>query len=94
MSDPLDRVVDPLLRKQLNQIRQGFGDTISAHLLQKQVQGFQSQRGIYKPAGSEHALWVRQTLRGVYPDEEPTYHPDGSWTYRVPTGKAGLGTPT
>jgi putative restriction endonuclease len=37
--------------------------------------------GIYKPARSEHALWIRQTKKGIYPDREPEFHPDGSWTY-------------
>jgi hypothetical protein len=46
--------------------------------------------GIYKPKGARHALWVRETLHGPYPDEEPTLLPDGSWTYRYsPEGRGG-----
>lgn len=82
MPDGLDRVVNPDLRRQLEHIRQLYGDVASSAVLQASVQGFQSQRGIYKPAGSEHALWIRQTKRGNYPDKDPQDHPDGSWTYR------------
>lgn len=90
MSDPLERVTDPRLRGQLFRIREAYGERLPAQELQKTVQGFQSQRGIYKPAGSDYALWVRQTLRGIYPDEEPTVHADGSWTYRYsPEGREG-----
>lgn len=90
MPDPLDRVVDPQLREQLSRIREAYGERLTAQDLQNSIQGFQSQRGIYKPAGSDYALWVRQTLRGVYPDEEPTVHSDGSWTYRYsPEGREG-----
>jgi HNH endonuclease len=90
MSDPLERVIDPRFRNQLSHIREAYGERLPAQELQKTVQGFQSQKGIYKPAGSEYALWVRQTLRGVYPDQEPTVHPDGSWTYRYsPEGREG-----
>ncbi|MGA8537010.1 MAG: HNH endonuclease signature motif containing protein [Thermoplasmata archaeon] len=90
MEDPLDRVSDPVLRQQLSRIRQSYGDVLASKDLQREIQGFQSQRGIYKPAGSEHALWVRQTLRGVYPDEEPETHSDGSWTFRyAPEGRDG-----
>lgn len=90
MADPVERVIDPALREQLVKIRQSYGDVISSRELQREIQGFQSQRGIYKPAGSEYALWVRQTLRGVYPDEEPETHSDGSWTFKyAPEGRDG-----
>jgi putative restriction endonuclease len=39
-------------------------------------------KGIYKPQGSEYALSVKQTLDSPYPDEEPVYQQNGSWTYR------------
>jgi putative restriction endonuclease len=39
-------------------------------------------KGIYKPAWSEYALSVRQTLGGPYPDMEPVERADGSWSYR------------
>lgn len=90
MPDPLERISDPKLKSQLNQIRSWDGDIRTVAELQGFVQGFQSQKGIYKPAGSEYALWVRQTARGVYPDKEPETYPDGSWTYRYsPEGREG-----
>lgn len=42
---------------------------------------FCTPKGIYKPEGSEHALTVRQTLKTKYPDREPIFRDDGSWTY-------------
>lgn len=39
-------------------------------------------KGIHKPAGSAYALSVRESLGGPYPDREPIYAADGSWTYR------------
>lgn len=42
---------------------------------------FTTAKGIYKPAGTEYALSVRQTIEGVYPDHEPIHRPDGTWTY-------------
>lgn len=38
-------------------------------------------KGIYKPANSEYALSVKETLSGEYPDKEPIYRADGSWLY-------------
>jgi len=38
-------------------------------------------KGIYKPAESEFALSVRETLDSPYADIEPTKAPDGSWIY-------------
>jgi putative restriction endonuclease len=38
-------------------------------------------KGIYKPGWSQYALSVRQNLAGTYPDREPTFLPDGTWTY-------------
>lgn len=42
---------------------------------------FSTPKGIYKPAGSKFALSVRQTLKTAYPDREPQFRPDGTWTY-------------
>jgi hypothetical protein len=39
-------------------------------------------KGIYKPKWTSYALSVRESLRGPYPDLEPDYFPDGTWTYR------------
>jgi hypothetical protein len=39
-------------------------------------------KGIYKPAWSEYALSVRETLNSPYPDNQPVVAEDGSWTYR------------
>ncbi len=88
--DPIDSVPDERFRQQLVWLRTNYGTVIDSSRLGRLVQGFRSQKGIYKPTGSPYALWVRQTLRGVYPDEEPHYFPDGSWTYRYsPEGREG-----
>lgn len=81
MSDPLFSIPDSKFRRSLEQIRQWEGDIVLASQLQQRIPGFKAFKGIYKPAGSEHALWIRQTRRGVYPDKDPEFHPDGSWTY-------------
>lgn len=39
-------------------------------------------KGIHKPAGLEYALSVRESLNGPYPDHDPIFHADGSWTYQ------------
>jgi hypothetical protein len=39
-------------------------------------------KGIYKPAWSQYALSVRQTLDGPYPDREPIHRADGTWVYQ------------
>jgi len=90
MADPIDSVPDEEFRRQLLWLRTNYGTVVDSQRLGRLVQGFRSQKGIYKPTGSRYALWVRQTLRGVYPDEEPQYFPDGSWTYRYsPEGREG-----
>jgi hypothetical protein len=38
-------------------------------------------KGIYKPQWSEYALSVREMSGGPYPDREPIFRADGSWTY-------------
>lgn len=38
-------------------------------------------QGIFKPASSEYALSVKETLGGSYPDQKPVYLADGSWLY-------------
>lgn len=38
-------------------------------------------KGIYKPADSDYALSVKETLSGEYPDKAPIYRADGSWLY-------------
>ena len=90
MPDPLDTVQDDVLRQQLLWLRTNYDTVVDSQRLGRLLRGFRSQKGIYKPSGSSHALWVRQTLRGAYPDQEPEYHPDGSWTYRYsPEGREG-----
>lgn len=90
MADPLESVKDPELRAQLLKLRELVGRPIQSERLREGIRGFKGQKGIYKPAGSPYALWVRQTLRGVYPDQEPKIFPDGSWTYRyAPEGRSG-----
>lgn len=39
------------------------------------------QKGIWKPAGTEHALSVVQTHKGIYDDQDPIYDDEGVWTY-------------
>lgn len=39
-------------------------------------------KGIYKPRWSQYALSIREMLHRPYPDEQPVYASDGSWTYR------------
>src|SRR2546428_10355324 len=91
MVGPLIAVRGARLWRQLVWLRAYYGTTVGSDRLGKLIKGFRSQKGIYKPSGSRHALWVRQTLRGVYPDEEPLFHSDGSWTYRyAPEGRAGV----
>ncbi len=90
VGDPVDSVSDEQFRQQLLWLRTNYGTVVDSSRLGRLVQGFRSQKGIYKPTGSPYALWVRQTLRGVYPDEEPHYFPDGSWTYRYsPESRGG-----
>jgi hypothetical protein len=90
MADALERVADPQLRAQLQLIRELYGRVLTSEELQQRIRGFQGQKGIYKPAGADAALWVRQTRRGVYPDEELSEQTDGSWTFRyAPEGRAG-----
>jgi HNH endonuclease len=46
-------------------------------------ESFRQSKGIYKPAGDEHALWIRSTLKGQarYRDSMPeTTSPDGRWS--------------
>lgn len=81
MGDALDKIRDASARRHLAEIRQLEGDVVLSSDLQTLVPGFRVFRGIYKPAGSDYALWIRQTRRGVYSDKDPVIHPDGSWTY-------------
>ncbi|MYM70362.1 HNH endonuclease [Pseudoduganella sp. FT55W] len=39
-------------------------------------------KGIHKPAGSEYALSIRQSLNGPYADREPIVNSDGSWIFQ------------
>lgn len=90
MPDPLEAVRDPQLRDQLRLIRDWYGQIALSSELQTTIRGFGSQKGIYKPAGSTHPLWVRQTSKGAYPDRDLEFRPDGSWTYLYsPEGRDG-----
>jgi putative restriction endonuclease len=79
--DPISSVPESKYRKSLEQIREWEGEIVLASRLQADIPGFKAFKGIYKPAGSSHALWIRQTKRGVYPDKDPEFQPDGSWSY-------------
>jgi len=90
MTDPVDSVKEEELRRQLLLLRANYGSVIDSHHLGSIVKGFKSQKGIYKPSGSPYALWIRETLAGPYPDMQPEYRPDGSWTYQYsPEGRRG-----
>ena len=39
-------------------------------------------KGIYKPAWTDYALSVRETLDGQYADKEPLMREDATWLYR------------
>jgi putative restriction endonuclease len=90
MSDPLDSVTSSNRRDQLARLRELDGAIESSRQLREIIPGFKGQKGIYKPAGSAHALWVRQTLRRAYPDKDLVVNPDGSWVYDyAPEGRRG-----
>lgn len=92
MGDALDRVPDGELKSQLLRIRGLYGQVIPSSTLQKEIKGFSGQKGIYKPAGAIHALWVRETRGGPYQDQDqrPQDLTDGSWTYLYsPEGREG-----
>jgi hypothetical protein len=88
--DALNRVASEELREQLRWMRSQSGMVVESDRLRSLLMGFGSRKGIYKPRGAAHALWVRETLRGVYPDADPEVFPDGSWLYRyTPEGVRG-----
>ncbi len=95
MGDPLALLQARSLREQLERLRSSYGTFASSKELRGWLQGFRGQKGIYKPSGARHALWVRQTLRGTYPDEDLSPRPDGSWTYRYAAeGRKGRSDPS
>src|SRR3990170_6025562 len=100
MPDPLADLNDPKQRDQLTWLRVNYGETVESSKLARFLRGFRSQKGIYKPAGSRHALWVRETLRSPYSDEVSGQvdRPDGSWLYRYSPearqGRTDLGLDT
>ena len=90
MPDPLESITSSFRREQLTKLRELDGAVESSARLREIVPGFKSQKGIYKPAGSVHALWVRQTLRRAYPDKDLIVNSDGSWIYDyAPEGREG-----
>ncbi len=90
MVDPLENIKDRNMRRQLLLMRSNTGSVIESRRLRDLLMGFRGQKGIYKPSRSSHALWVRETLRGPYPDREPEVFPDGSWIYHyTPEGRKG-----
>jgi hypothetical protein len=80
--DPLNDMPEDDVRRALELIRSREGEIARTADLRGSIPGFKVQRGIFKPATSKYALWVRETDRGKYPDGDPVRHPDGSWTYR------------
>lgn len=90
MGDPVERMRNRRLIESLLKIRDLVGTMASSQTLQEEIPGFKTRKGIYKPQNSDFALWIRQTIKGTYPDQEPVYLPDGSWLYKyTPEAKAG-----
>ena len=91
MVDPVTNVKNQRHRLQLLWVRAHVGDLLTSRELREKLDGFKAQMGIYKPSGSGHALWVRETVKGPYPDEPPKRSAaDGNWTYRYsPEGRQG-----
>ncbi|MCI4335986.1 MAG: HNH endonuclease [Thermoplasmata archaeon] len=88
--DPISRESDSELRGTLLTIRDLDDQVVTSERLQGLIKGFGGHKGIYKPGGSERALWVRQTSRGVYPDKDVVPQSDGSWVYLYsPEGREG-----
>lgn len=46
-------------------------------------------KGIFKPAGFEHALSIRQTLKSTYGDSDPVRRTNGTWLYAYHTEESG-----
>ena len=91
MEDPASRIMDSSLEATLQKIRELKGSYELSQSLRDKIPGFKTQKGIYKPKNSEYALWIRHTKKGVYPDKDIEYLPDGSWTYRYsPESKNGV----
>ncbi len=80
--DPIGTIDDPIIKAQLIRIREAFDQVLPSSEIQKLVLGFRGRKGIYKPAGASHALWVRETQNSSYQDKDPDVWPDGSWTFR------------
>lgn len=88
--DPVLREHAEELRRTLQTIRDLESQTLTSERLQSIIKGFGGQKGIYKPSGSDRALWIRQTNRGAYPDKPVDFQADGSWTYLYsPEGRGG-----
>ncbi len=84
-------LTDPAQKERLWKLRELAGTVQESTRLREEDLGFGDQRGIHRPSGSPYALWVRQTHRGPYADEDPVVRPDGSWTYRyAPEGRGGV----
>lgn len=82
MGDPVERISNPRLSDALQKIREMMGGFALSKDLREVIPGFKTQKGIYKPQNSDYALWIRQTIKGTYPDKEPSVLPDGSWYYQ------------
>jgi hypothetical protein len=90
MVDPIERASTDRQKAALSKVRELMGSITQSRTLQDIIPGFRTQKGIYKPTDSSYALWIRQTVRGKYPDKEPDIYPDGSWSYEyMPEAKGG-----
>jgi putative restriction endonuclease len=91
VGDPLRRLSGQSAVSTLAKIRELGGEFVPAQQLRASIPGFGAQKGIYKPANSVYALWVRETNHGPYADQQPQYLPDGSWSYKYsPEGRRGV----
>lgn len=77
----MENIRDSAMSSTLQKIRTMMGNWSLSSDLQEEIPGFRTQKGIYKPQNYDYALWIRQTLKGPYPDKEPKILPDGSWYY-------------
>ena len=90
MADPIERATTEEQKAALSKVRELMGSITQSRKLQEIIPGFKTQKGIYKPGDSNYALWIRQTVKGKYPDREPDIYPDGSWSYEyMPEAKNG-----
>lgn len=74
--------LEPKHRAALNWFRERVGEVVSWPApLSDGTLLVSKAKGIYKPAWTNYALSVRQSLDGPYSDREPVTRSDGTWSY-------------